>query len=133
MSQETDKAGAEQSGTQETKPEDTEALRKALQQEREARKAAEKRASDAEGRVADFERESLVSSVVTSKGIPEEALELLTGTTKEELEASADKILALVKPRSTGGRPKEDLIGGASNEEDNPMEDAKKIADRIVG
>jgi len=119
-------------GTEETKTDDAEGLKKALQAERDARKAAEKRASEAEGKVADYERQTLVSQVVSSKGVPDEAVELLTGTTKEELETSADKILALVKPKSSGGRPKEHLTAGASNEEDDLTGDAKKIADRIL-
>lgn len=55
-----------------------------LQREKEAREAAEKRAEKAE-------RNALRSEVARTKGVPASSL---TGTTKEELEASADELLA---------------------------------------
>lgn len=55
-----------------------------LQREKEAREAAEKRAEQAEFT-------ALRSEVARSKGVPSGSL---TGTTKEELEASADELIS---------------------------------------
>ena len=44
--------------------------------------------------------------VAQTKGIPSEAIELLTGSTLEELESSADKLAALMAaPKNTAPRP----------------------------
>lgn len=63
---------------------------------------AEQRAVDAESRLLRFE-------VAAEKQIPADAVDLLTGSTREELEAKAEKLLALVqKPEATP-----DFDGGA--------------------
>lgn len=71
-----------------------------LRDKTEAEKAAAKatkeqqRADAAEARLARYE-------VATDKKVPAEAVEFLQGNTREELEASADKLLELVKSGTT--------------------------------
>lgn len=62
--------------------------------------------------------------VAAEKEIPADALDLLSGTTREELEASADKILSLVKSR-TDTTQDPDFDGGARE----PAEDPKSPED----
>jgi hypothetical protein len=50
--------------------------------------------------------------VAATKGIPHEALELLTGSDREELEAAADKLLSLMANQSKTNTPKPDLNQG---------------------
>ena len=65
--------------------------------------------SKAEQAKLDAEQRLLRYEVAAEKQVPAEALELLTGSTREELEAKADKLLALVqKPE-----PTPDFDGGA--------------------
>lgn len=54
---------------------------------------AEERAQQAEAKLLRFE-------VAAEKQVPSDALDLLTGNTREELEAKADKLLELVKSRT---------------------------------
>ena len=65
---------------------------------------AEQAKTEAETRLLRFE-------VAAAKQIPADAIDLLNGNSQEELEASADKILALVKNRNTNETP--DFDGGA--------------------
>lgn len=70
-------------------------------------------ASEASTKLLKFE-------VASQKGIPAEALELLHGSTREELERAADKLLSLIADQSKPNTPKPDLnqgkppVGGAS-------------------
>lgn len=66
--------------------------------------AAEAAAANAVAKLTRYE-------VAASKGVPAEAIELLTGTTKEELEAAADKLLALIANQSKAA-PKPDVNQG---------------------
>ncbi len=112
--------------------------KRALDAERQARREAEKRARDAEMRLAEFERRDLVREVASAKGLDGALAERLRGSTKEELEADADEFLALVKPdeadrkaRTPSGLPKERLRGGADpTDMDEP---ASGLVDRILG
>ena len=114
---------------------------KALQAERDARKAAEKTFTDAQAawdiekatfskQLADATKErdearleAARSSVFRTKNIPSELEEFITGATKDELAASADKALAAFHPASatptgTGAKPNgmaADLTQGASD------------------
>lgn len=99
----------------------------ALVAEREARKTAEKELKALKSRVQEFEdrdkteleraqaaaeaaareRDEATAAllryeIAAEKGVPNDALALLTGSTREELEAKADSILALVKTVKPG-------------------------------
>lgn len=50
--------------------------------------------------------------VATDKGIPSEAVSLLTGSTREELEANADTLMAIIAKQSEPKQPKPDLSQG---------------------
>jgi hypothetical protein len=65
----------------------------------------EQKAQEAEARLLKYE-------VAAEKQIPADAMDLLVGKTREELEAKADKLLALVKSRSDTDKPP-DFDGGA--------------------
>lgn len=90
----------------------------------------EKRAAEAELKAARLE-------VATEKGLPKSSVKFLTGTTAEELEASADELLALMKPdddegaSATSRRPKERLKPGASPDSE-PEVNPSELADSIL-
>lgn len=65
---------------------------------------AEERAAAAEAKLARFE-------VAKDKSVPAAAVDFLQGNTREELEASADKLLELVKKEEGGDTPP-DFNGG---------------------
>jgi hypothetical protein len=73
---------------------------------------AEQRAEKAEARLLRFE-------VAKDKEIPAEAVDLLSGSSREDLEASADKILNLVKSRNDNTAP--DFDGGARDPAPEPL------------
>lgn len=50
--------------------------------------------------------------VAAQKGVPTEALDLLPGSSREELEAAADKLLSLIAEQSKPNAPKPDLNQG---------------------
>ena len=50
--------------------------------------------------------------VASEKGIPADAIDLLTGSTREELEFSADKLLSLIANQSKPNTPKPDFNQG---------------------
>lgn len=131
------------------KPEDElgDAGKRALKAEREARKAAEKRAADAEalikaaedaekseverlqGQVNDLTRQAGAATaradrfeVAAAKGLSIAQARRLVGSTREELEADADEMRSeLGLDREPARRaPREDLKSGASNEDDAP-------------
>lgn len=76
-------------------------------QERLAEELAQAKAeaSEASTRLLRFE-------IASRKGIPAEALDLLTGSSSEELEANADKLLSLIANQSKTTTPKPDLNQG---------------------
>lgn len=90
--------------------------------------ATEKRAVEAELRAARLE-------VATSKGLPMASVKFLTGDTPDELSASADELLGLLKKDDPepSGRPKERLKGGASPADTEPGPDPNAIAEQILG
>jgi hydroxylamine reductase (hybrid-cluster protein) len=113
------------------------AVKHALSAERAAKKAAEKRANELAAKVEEFENQNrselerltakvtkaeqakgeaetrlLRYEIAAEKQVPADALDLLNGTTREELEASADKILNLVKSRTDTDKAP-DFDGGA--------------------
>lgn len=72
-------------------------------QKSEVEKARE-RAEAAERKAAEIETRAIRAEVAAAKGVP---VELLAGTTKEEMEAAADKLLAF-----RGQKPPADFGGG---------------------
>jgi len=88
----------------------------------------EKRAVEAELRAARLE-------VATSKGLPMASVKFLTGNTPDELAASADELLGLLKQDEPepSGRPKERLKGGASPADTEPGPDPNELAEAILG
>jgi hypothetical protein len=89
--------------------------------------ATEQRAAEAELRAARLE-------VATSKGLPMASVKFLTGSTPDELAASADELLGLLKKDEPepSGRPKERLKGGASPADTEPGPDPNELADSIL-
>lgn len=111
---------------------------KALRAEREARKAAEKAASDykakldeieqaslsdleraqqeakdATSRLAELERQSLIQRVAIEKGVPANLVDRLRGDTEDDITADADALMALVNaPKS----PRPDPTQGGRGE-----------------
>jgi NADPH-dependent glutamate synthase beta subunit-like oxidoreductase len=72
---------------------------------------AERDKAEAEAKLLRFE-------IAAEKQVPADALDLLTGTTREELEAKADKLLELVKSRNESEKTP-DFDGGAREPADN--------------
>jgi flagellar biosynthesis GTPase FlhF len=136
--------------------------KKALAQERAARKTAEERvkalepfeaqirkleessksdlekANEAraalEAKVSKMEADNLLASVALSKGVPSAAIKFLSGTTQEELETSADELMALTTPGATptnNTRPKEKLTPGGVQPENEESLDPGELAKRI--
>ena len=84
--------------------------------------ATETRAKEAELKAARLE-------VATEKGLPKTSVKFLTGTTPEELEASADELLELIKPKQdepSDGKPKPRL------EDDTPSDDNDKLPKELA-
>lgn len=73
-----------------------------LEKANKAKEKAEKEAAESKARLLRFE-------VAADKQVPADAVDLLTGSTREELEAQADKLLELVKK----GAKAPDFDGGA--------------------
>jgi len=99
-----------------------------LERAQEALKAAEARASAAE-------QASLRSEVAREKGVPSASL---IGATREELEASADQLIAWRDAAKPAAAPKTPtatsgtgLKSGASGADHQPMSDKERAADAI--
>lgn len=88
-------------------------------------KKAEERAASAESRVLRFE-------VAKDKEVPAEAVDFLVGSTREQLEASADKLLALVKSR-TEPEPEPDFDGGARESAPDSRSPEEQHNEAILG
>lgn len=82
----------------------------------------EQKATEAESRLLRFE-------VAAQKQIPAEALELLTGSSREELEARADKLLDLIKAKGPGAP---EFDGGAREPAPEPKSPAQEHNDVIL-
>lgn len=82
---------------------------------------------------ADFAKERIElerALVIATAGIPEELQEFVTGTTKEELEASAAKLAKFVTPAPRQPAPKGELNGGKEPRSDE--DDATAVAQAIA-
>lgn len=129
--------------------------KKALNAERDARKAAEKSAAElkarldeieqanlsdlekaqnaakaAEERLAEIEATALRQKVAIAKGVPEKWVDRLRGATEEELAADADLILSDFQQSST--TPKPDLSQGSQGTP-QPATAADKFAAAFEG
>jgi hypothetical protein len=91
-------------------------------QKSEAQRVTDKMTA-AEARAAAAELKALRLEVALTKGVPADYQEFLVGDTLEELQARADKLLALgargteVKVETSSTRPKEALKSGATSVE----------------
>lgn len=83
---------------------------------------AEERAQQAEAKLLRFE-------VAKDKEVPAEAIDFLTGSTKEELEASADKLLELVKK----SEPKPDFDAGVRDTPPDPKSPEEQHNAAVLG
>ena len=68
-----------------------------------------------------------------TKGVPSAAIKFLSGTTQEELETSADELMALTTPGATptNARPKEKLTPGGVQPDNEESLDPGELAKRI--
>lgn len=73
-------------------------------QKSESEKLNEKLAA-LEAENAKMKTEALINAVASEKNIPSKALKLLTGSTREELEASADEILSIISESAQPTKP----------------------------
>lgn len=86
-----------------------EALKPEQERMRERLTAAELEAESARVQLLKYE-------VATEKQLPADALALLSGSTREELEGKADTLLALIANQSKPKTPMPDLTQGRANE-----------------
>jgi hypothetical protein len=94
---------------------------------------AQSKAAKAEGKAQEAEAALLRFQIAAEKQVPGEALDLLSGKTREELEASADKILNLVKNRNENSE-KPDFDGGAREPAENtdPVQAHNDVVSTLV-
>lgn len=85
----------------------------------EAQKAADK-AAEAEARATRAETELLRTKVAAEKGIPATEADLLTGSTRAEMEAVADRLAGLLKP-GTPPAPTGSADGGPQGDPPSPV------------
>lgn len=81
--------------------------KKALERERAARKEAERQLKDVRDELATHRATDLRRQVATAKGLKDEQAELLTGDSREEMEAHADRLLAAFSSPQVQRRPHE--------------------------
>lgn len=89
---------------------------------------------DQAARVPDLESTVLRYEVAYDLGLPKELVPRLKGSTREELLADAESLIALVAPtkRPTTQRPTEALRGGLDPDNKQPDEtDLKKLGERM--
>lgn len=89
----------------------------------DALKAQTERAETAEAALLRYE-------VATDKGVPPKAMRLLSGATREEIEASADDVLELI---GDAGKPRTPKPNPAQREGDSPVEDKDAAARAFFG
>lgn len=91
----------ERSKANAAKAKELDELKAATQTDAEKLAAAQKRADDAEAKVAELERmaerASIVSEVAAAKGVDADWLSRMSGCTREEVEANADYIASKLK------------------------------------
>jgi hypothetical protein len=105
--------------------------RKALANEREARKVAERKAREATDRLGEIEAAELRRTVSAEKGLTDAQAAFVVGADREAMEATADSLLAAFKADDGPPRtPRERLRSGAVPGVD--PDDMGKVADRIA-
>lgn len=105
---------------------------KALEAEREARKAAERRSAELTERLEKIERDQARRQVAADKGLSDAQAAYLTGATREELEASADGLLSAFAP-ATPRAPAENLRPGNVTDDPAPgNSDPAKVAETVM-
>lgn len=137
---------------QDTTPELGDAGKKAIQAEREARKAAEKAAAEYRAKLQEIEdanlseverakreaeqtsqelaalrSENLRNKVALEKGLPVDLIGFLTGDTEEDVAAKADLLLSRISAPTT---PKPDRSQGASGK-GAPLSTAQQFAQQL--
>ena len=111
---------------------DREALTGVVRKERAAAKAANAAAAKAEARAAELEANELRRTVADEKGLSAEQAAFLTGTSPEEVAASADALLSAFPTRSPLSRsPLERLRTGATGATE-PAENMESIAGKVL-
>lgn len=89
-------------------------------------------AEDSEKKVGALEAENLRLRVGTRHGLPEALIDRLQGETEEEILADAEKLLALISPKSgPSNRPKPRLSGGGAPHVEPEELDPRKLAEMI--
>lgn len=118
----------------ESRAKENSAARKRLDELEEAAKSdlekATSRAEAAEKRAAELEALSLRREVAEAKGLPLAAAARLTGETREELEADADQLAALIG-QETNPSPRPDPIQGRTRGGD-AMSSRERLARQIM-
>lgn len=107
--------------------------RKALDAERQARRDAEKRARDAEEKLAAMETDQARRRIAAEKGLSDEQAKFLGDGDEQAMAARADELLAAFRAEERGGihrRPQERLRPGAAPSSE--PEDLGKIADEVM-
>jgi len=94
-------------------------------------------AADAARRAEAAEAQVLKYRVAADKAVPSKLMKFLSGSTQEELEESADELLAALTS-DTGdagegtGRPQERLRAGAANDAEPEESDPAKLAEQFA-
>ena len=107
---------------------------KKLAEIEESKKSEADRSADAlkaqTSRAEAAEAALLRHEVAAEKGVPAKAIRLLSGATREEIEASADDVLELI---GDAGKPRTPKPNPAQREGDHPVEDKDAAARAFFG
>jgi hypothetical protein len=121
-----------QTAADEFKDADREKLTEVVRKERAAAKAAKASAEQAESRLAEMEANELRRTVADDKGLSGEQAAFLTGSTAEEMAASADALLAAFPSGNAIRRsPFEQVRTGATGETE-PAESMALVAGKVL-
>ena len=115
--------------------EQTEAGRSDLEKALARAEKAEKGLADARQALAEKDRMVLAAQVAAAKGVPADRIR---GDSREEMEADADELLALIRPTVAGGRAADSpfVPGAGSEAPDSPAtsaEEARAAARKYLG
>lgn len=100
---------------------------------RERAKAAEAKAAGVDEKdttIAALQRQLVAARL----GLPEELVDRLQGSTPEELQEDAERLLAIFTPKQPKStKPTPVTPKGGNDPEEDPSPDVKKLADSILG